>query len=142
MATATIAMNVKAPADKVWAYLNATQNIADWWGNCTEVHQKADANSCCLEWRERISGVTLHADVVETMEQPGEQIRLHMCGDICGDILWQVRPQNGGTQVVLLSDYDLPVHRLAPYLSPYRLLTFQQTEAEAMAARIRARFVA
>jgi hypothetical protein len=78
----------------------------------------------------------------ETEEAPGKAMRLHLTGDLCGDMRWLVQPENAGSRIVFVSDYDLPVRSLVPYLSPVRILTFQEDEADAIIERVREHFSA
>lgn len=142
MATALRNIYAPVPAEQVRDYLRTPASIVEWWPDCNEIHDVVDCGEggCAFKWTDRPAGVVCHGEIQEQVRGAGELIALHLSGDICGEMSWQVQPENGGTHVTFRSDYDLPVRSLIPYLSPVRLLRFQEDEADAIAARIRGKF--
>ena len=120
----------------------ARKNIVEWWPNCEEIHdvRPLSEGGFAFKWTDKPGGVTCRGEIEETVVEPGEGIALHIAGDICGDIRWRVQQNGGGTYVTFESDYDLPVRSLIPYLSPVRILMFQQHEADAIAKKVQERF--
>lgn len=142
MARAARSVHVEATVEQVWDYLRDPKSIVEWWPNCTEIHnvQACADGGCTFKWTNKPGGVTCCGEIAEFVSDPDDGIVLHLAGDICGELHWRARRENGGTQVTFDSDYDLPVRALIPYLSPVRLLTFQQQEADEIAAKVREHF--
>ena len=142
MATAVRNLHVNAPAEQVWEYLQTPGSIVEWWPDCEEIHDitRRSDGALTFKWTDKPAGVSCHGEIAETVEEPGKTLALHLTGDLCGDLHWRVRGENGGTDLVLESDYDLPVRSLIPFLSPVRILTFQQDEADAIVEKVREHF--
>ena len=142
MATAMRSMQVKATAEEVWDYLQTPGNIVEWWPNCEEIEdvRPLSEGRLAFKWTEKPAGVTCRGEIEAVVRTPGEGLSLHVAGDIYGDMSWRVERTNGSTRVDFASDYDLPIRALIPYLSPVRLLRFQQDEADAIVAQVRKRF--
>jgi hypothetical protein len=142
MPTALRSIYVDAPVEQVREYLRTPASVVEWWPDCDEVHdveQRSDGH-VGFKWTDKPAGVVCHGETDETAQGSGEDILMRLSGDLCGDMSWRVQGENGGALVTFRSDYDLPVRSLIPYLSPVRLLRFQQDEADAIAAKIRAKF--
>ena len=117
-----------------------TGNLADWWPHCLCFDGKRPLPGYCFEWLDQKTHLALLAQIEEVLAQPGVGITFHLAGDICGDIVWRVRRENGGSAVGVAADYSLPLRRMLPFMSPVRAWRFQQDEADAMLARVQARF--
>jgi hypothetical protein len=135
-------MQVKATAEEVWDYLQTPRNIVEWWPDCEEIHdvRSLSGGGFAFKWTDKPAGVTCRGEIETVVRTPGEGLSLHVAGDIYGDMTWRVERKNGSTCVDFASDYDLPIRALIPYLSPVRLLRFQQDEADAIVAKVRERF--
>lgn len=144
MSTATRSAFLSAPAGQVWDYLRTPGNMVEWWPDCEEIHGVARGDDGVIRfgWTDRPAGILCHGETAETEEEPGKTVRLHLTGDLCGDMRWMVQHENGGSRVIFISDYDLPVRSLVPYLSPVRILTFQEDEADVVIRRVREHFSA
>jgi uncharacterized protein YndB with AHSA1/START domain len=142
VATTVRRIYVVATAEQVWDYLQTPKNIVDWWPNCEEIHavRPLSEGGFVFKWTDKPAGVTCCGEIEETVVEPGEDLALHIAGDICGDIRWQVKQNEAGTHVTFESDYDLPVRALIPHLSPFRLLMFQQDEADAIMEKVTEHF--
>jgi hypothetical protein len=142
MSTVTRSAHLSVPAEQVWDYLRAPANMIEWWPDCEEIHDVARSENGVIQfgWTDRPAGVPCHGITTETEEEPGKALRLHLTGDLCGDMRWVVQRENGGSRVIFISDYDLPVRSLVPHLSPVRILTFQDDEADAIIRTLRERF--
>lgn len=144
MATAARSIDIHATPEEVWEYLRTPANIVEWWPGCEAIHDVAPQSDggFTFQWIDKPAGVTCRGEIEETIVEPGEGIRLHIGGDICGEMRWRVHRENGGVRVRFESDYDLPVRALIPHLSPIRILRFQEDEADAIANRLRQRYAA
>lgn len=138
MATAIRSLHVNATAAQVWEYLQTPANIVEWWPDCEEVHDvvRRDDMHLSLKWTDKPAGVLCHGEIAETIEEPGKALDLRLTGDLCGELHWQIRGENGSTDIVFESDYDLPVRSLIPILSPVRILNFQQDEADRIVEKV------
>ena len=141
MTTANRSVRVEAPADQVRDYLSTPNNIVEWWPDCVEIHDLIrEPGGYAFGWTDSPAGVPCHGEMRETVEGAGETIALRLTGDLHGLMTWRAEPEGGGTRVTFQSDYDLPVRALIPYLTPARLLRFQQDEADAVTAKVREKF--
>jgi hypothetical protein len=142
MPTAVRRIHVNVPTEQVWDFLQTPGSIVEWWPDCVEIHDvtRRGDGEVTFGWTDKPAAVTCHGEIVETVEVPGKSLVLHLVGDLCGDLHWRISSENGGTDLVFESDYDLPVRALLPFLSPFRILTFQQDEADKIAEKIREHF--
>jgi uncharacterized protein YndB with AHSA1/START domain len=142
MCIATRSLHVDAAAEQVWEYLRTPANMTEWWPDCEEIHDvaRSDDGAVRFKWTDKPAGVVCHGETAETLEEPEKRLRLHLTGDLCGDLRWAVQDENGGSRLTFESDYDLPVRSLVPYLSAVRILNFQRDEADAVIRRVREHF--
>lgn len=138
MTTVAISMHVKATAEQVWEYLRSSRNIVEWWPNCAALEDvpPLSEGGFAFKWTGERGEAVLRSEVEEVLAEPGEGISVHLAGDICGTIRWRVRREDGGTRVVLQTDYAVRLRPLLMHLSPLRLLRFEQDEAAAIASRV------
>lgn len=118
------------------------ENIVEWWPHCQAVREGGPEAGGRFDftWTDKPGGIVCHEEIEETVIVPGEGITLHLAGDICGDLRWQVRCENGGTHLTFVSDYSLPVRSLIAHISPIRLVAFEEHEADEIAASVRRHF--
>ena len=142
MARAMRSAYLETTAEDLWSFLEAPQNITEWWPNCVQIYdvKRSEDGRLAFKWVDRCGELALRGEVEEVVEQAGKRLAVHITGDIHGDMAWRLEPQNGGVKLDFESDYDLPVRSLIPFLSPVRLLTYQQDEADAIVARMRERY--
>ena len=133
---------LETTAEDLWSFLEAPQNITEWWPNCVQIYdvRRSEDGRLAFKWVDRCGELALRGEVEEVVEQAGKRLAVHITGDIHGDMAWRLEPQNGGVKLDFESDYDLPVRSLIPFLSPMRLLTYQQDEADAIVARMKERY--
>jgi carbon monoxide dehydrogenase subunit G len=136
MATTHRSIHVEASASRVWDYLLTPESILEWWPGCVEIHSVAREGDggYAVEWTNRPAGVMCRGEMVAACRPEGEglAITLRVSGDLYGDMSWEVQGEGSGTRLTFRSDYDMPVRALIPYLSPYRILMYQQDEADAI----------
>jgi hypothetical protein len=142
MGTAVRDIYVGAAAEQVWDFLQVPKNIVEWWPHCEAVRDGGpeDGGRFDFTWADKRGGIVCHEEIEQAEVVPGEGITLHLAGDICGDLHWRGRGENGGTRLTFVSDYSLPLRSLIAHISPIRLVAFEEHEADEIAASVRRHF--
>ncbi|MCU0508185.1 MAG: SRPBCC family protein [Anaerolineae bacterium] len=142
MARALRSLHLGAPVDEVRDFLQEPANMLEWWPDCDEIDdlRVCDVGAIAFKYADKPAGVMCRGEVEERVVGDCGDVALHLTGDLHGDMRWRIEAEDGGTRVTFESDYDMPVRALIPYLSPVRLLRYQEDEADQVAAKLREKF--
>jgi uncharacterized membrane protein len=66
-----------------------------------------------------MAGVDLDGELVAVEYEPERHVRWAMTGDLDGEITWELRPENGATDLTYTARYDLPVPVLDAVVEPF-----------------------
>jgi hypothetical protein len=133
---------LEAPVDEVRDFLQTPANMLEWWPDCDEIDdlEVCDVGAIAFKYADKPGGVACRGTIEERVLANGEDLALRLSGDLHGSMRWHLEPEDCGTRVTFESDYDMPVRALIPYLSPVRLLRYQEDEADQIAVRLREKF--
>jgi hypothetical protein len=142
MARAVRSLHVGARVEQVRDFLQVPTNMLEWWPDCDEIDdlEVCDVGAIAFKYADKPAGVVCRGEIEERVLEDCGDVTLRLSGDLHGTMRWHLEPEDGGARVTFESDYDMPVRALIPYLSPVRLLRYQEDEADQIATRLREKF--
>lgn len=118
--------HIDAPADRVWAALTDPLTWPRWWPYVRRVQtlREGDADGLGavrrIEWATRLPyEIVIEVEAVESVKP--ERLRGRSRGQLNGEGVWLLRPENGATNVTYVWRVELAkrwMRWLAPLLAP------------------------
>jgi carbon monoxide dehydrogenase subunit G len=105
----TETVEIAAPLDDVWAYMDDPHNqpaISPSISEVRDVDQRADGKSLAFTYR--MVGVPLDGRLETTTYEPRDRVVFEMTGALSGEITWTFGATERGTRFTYGAAYDVP----------------------------------
>lgn len=137
MAKVERSITIGAPAEKVFAYIEAPMNTLEWLPGMLEVKDATGQGvGSGYHWAYKMAGVRFEGESTVTEHVPNERIVFQNKGGIPSTWTWVFQPHEGGTKISLVVEYTVPVlGKLAESL----VLKQNEREADLAMANIKAK---
>jgi len=133
----TKTIKINAPIEKVFDYMNTPANLPAVWPSMVEVKDvKPLANGGKhFHWKYKMAGMPFEGDSDTVEFVPNQHVVMKNTG-IPSTFDWTYRPANGGTELVMTSEYTIPVPVLGK-LAEGVVVRLNEQEAEALLANVK-----
>ena len=110
MPTINSSTKIKAPVDKVFAYVTDPTNLAEWMVGITEVKDVTGSGvGQHHHWTYKMVGVPLHGKTTITEHVPNERFATKSEGGATSIFTFTFAPHEGGTKLNMNVDYTIPI---------------------------------
>ena len=139
MATAKSSININAPVEKVFEYVQP-ETLPEIWPSFVEVKNVKELpnGGYSWEWVYKMAGMRFNGASEDTEFVANERTVSHSTGGIESTITWMYQPEDGGTKVTIIAEYTVPVPLLGRLAEAF-IVKLNEHEAEAILANLKAR---
>jgi uncharacterized membrane protein len=110
MATITRSIDINAPVEKVFAYLNDPTSGPEWMVSMMEVSNVTGSGvGQRYNWKYKMIGIPFQGESTVTEQVLNERGVVENKGGIPSTFRWTFTPLKGGTKLDLEVDYTIPV---------------------------------
>ena len=110
MATLSKSAAIHAPPDRVFAYVTAPSNFADWLPSMVEVRNVLGAGAGQqYEWTYKMAGMLLRGQSTVVEYTPNQRAVFQSIGSIGSDWTFTVEPHEAGALLRIEVEYSVPV---------------------------------
>jgi uncharacterized membrane protein len=103
-------INISAPVEKVFAYIEDPMKNPEWMVGLSEVTDVTGSGvGQHNHWKYKMAGVPLHGETTITEHVPNERSVSESKGGVTSTITFTYAPHEGGTKLDLEVDYTIPV---------------------------------
>lgn len=130
MTTIEKSIEIKAPPEKVYAFIDDAMHFPEFWPSLIEVKdvELLPAGGHRFHYLYKMAGARFEG-VTETIEHKLNEVLVDRAkGQIEGTFSWKIMPVNGFTKLMLAVNYDLPPEVLKKLDEP---VLVEQNELEA-----------
>lgn len=143
MAKITKMINIDAPVDKVFSFMNNPGNLPEIWPSMVEVKdiKPAPVGGYNFSWVYKMAGLRLDG-ASETTEFIANQRNVtKSTKGINSTFIWQYESKDGGTKLTVEVEYIVPVPLLGKLAESF-IIKQNEHEADALLANLKARMEA
>jgi len=140
MVTIEKSVLVKAPREKVYAYLEDPRHLPEIWPSMVEVADVAElpAGGHRFHWTYKMAGMRFEGDS-ETVEiQPEAHYVQKNTGQIPSTFDWTFVGKDGSTELRMKTEYEIPETLLGKLARPF-LVKLNEREAETVLGNLKDR---
>lgn len=103
-------VDVRAPAEQVYAFLTQPANLPKVWPSLIEVSNitRAEDGSHSFDWTYKMGGLKFHGTSRTTEVEPSRRIVSRNEGGIPSTFRWSLEPRGDGTRVLCEVVYEIP----------------------------------
>jgi uncharacterized membrane protein len=110
MPTINNSINMNAPVEKVFAYVEDPMNLTEWMVSISDVTDVTGSGvGQRYHWKYKMAGVPLHGETTVTEQVPNERSVTESKGGVTSTIRFTYAPHEDGTKLDLEVDYTIPV---------------------------------
>jgi len=129
MAKVEKSIEIAAPPEKVFAYLNDPMAMPQWMPGMIEVSDiVGEGVGLHYKWVYKMAGIRFSGESAVQERVPDERIVVKGTGGIPNTWVWSLTPEKGGTKLDLAVEYTVPVPVLGKLAEP---LVVRQNDREA-----------
>jgi uncharacterized protein YndB with AHSA1/START domain len=143
MAKIVKSTTIKAPADKIFEYVETPANVPEYWPSLLEVKdvEPLAGGGYKYGWVYKMAGIRFEGHTVTTEFIPNQRTVSESEGGVSSTVTWTYEAVDDGTKVTMEGDYTvhLPVLRK---LAESFLAKLNENEAETILANVKARLEA
>lgn len=143
MAKTRTTIKINAPVEKVFAYISEPANQVEIWPSLVEVRdvEQLPGGGYRHSWVYKMAGVPMTGSTRTTEFVPNRRFVEVTEGGVASKITWSFEPEDGGTRLVVDSEYTVPVPVLGR-MAEALIVKMNQREAELIMANLKARMEA
>lgn len=140
MATVERSTTIDAPAEQVFAYVDARENLPEIWPSMVEVTdvQALPDGGKRLRWTYKMAGMRFDGASADVEWVANRRLVTRSTGGIDSTVTWTFEPAEGTTRVRFRADYRVPVPLLGRLAEPF-IVRQNEHEAETLLANLKAR---
>lgn len=134
----TRTIKINAPVEKVFAYLTTPTNLPQVWPSMVEVKdvKPLPNGGTHFHWKYKMAGMPFEGDS-DTLEfVPNQHVVMENKTGIPSKFDWTYRAANGGTELVMTSEYTIPVPVLGK-LAESLVIKINEHEAETLLTNVK-----
>lgn len=110
MAMINRTIDVRAPVEKVFAYVADPMATLEWMVSMMEVSDvRGSGIGTRFHWKYKMAGIPFQGEAVRTDEVPNERFVVENEAGIPSTFMWSFTQHDEGTKVDLEVDYTIPV---------------------------------
>ncbi len=141
MAKFARSVSIKAPVEEVFNYWKDPSNWPEVWSSMVtakDVVLTPDGVGTSHKWVYKMVGIILEGESIFLVCDQNHRIEAKTWGGIDCIFDWTFEPENGGTKMTAVVDYEIPIPVLGKLVDLFALAA-NEHEAEATLANLRAR---
>lgn len=121
MATVSESIEIDAPVETVFEYLDDPHNHAEVTPSVTNVRnvERLDNGGKRLDCTYTMAGVGLETELKQTVHEPNERMVFEMHSGIDGELELEFDAANGGTEVTYSANYEVPGRVVSKVFEPF-----------------------
>jgi len=129
-------ININAPADKIFDYVDDSTNLPEIWPSMVEIKDVKEDKS--FTWVYKMAGMHFEgsSDLIESIA--GKRHVTKSTRGIPSTFVWTYQPEQAGTKLTLECEYTIPVPLLGKLAESF-IVKMNEREAEAMLANLKTR---
>ena len=141
MATIKSAITINAPVQKVFEYA-IPENLPEIWPSLVEVKniKELPNGGYSWDWVYKMAGMKFNGSSVHTEYVVNERTVAQSTG-IDSTITWTYEPEDGGTRMIALTEYKIPVPLLGKIAEAF-IVKVNENERATILANLKARLEA
>ena len=131
-------IHIDAPVEKVFEFANKPENMPEIWPSMIKVDniEKLSSGGNEYDWDYKMAGMPFHGHTYTTEFEPNKHVVAENKTGIPSKFVWDYRAHNGGTQLDLQVEYEVPVPLLGK-LAEKAVRKINENEAEVMLANLK-----
>lgn len=131
---------IRAPAEKVFEYINVPTNLTEIWPSMVGAKdvQRLPNGGNSFRWVYKMAGMSFEGTSVDTDVVPNERIVSKTEGGIESVVTWAIQPENGGSKVTFDAEYTVPIPLLGKLAEAF-IVKLNENEAETILANLKSR---
>jgi ligand-binding SRPBCC domain-containing protein len=143
VAKTTTITKINAPVERVFAYISEPTNQVEIWPSLIEVKdvERLPGGGYSHSWVYKMAGVRMTGSTRTTEFVPNSRFVEVTEGGVSSTITWRFEPEDGGTRLVVETEYTVPVPVLGR-MAEALIVKMNQREAELIMANLKARMEA
>lgn len=130
---------INAPAEEVFTFLTNPNNLPSVWPSLVEVkNEKHDASGAhSFDWTYKMAGIHFHGHAESTEVEKNRRVVSKNEGGIPSTFTYTYSPKDGGTELRMTSEYELPDRAIAKLAEPL-VTRINEREAETLLHNLKA----
>lgn len=136
-------ITIKAPVEKVYAYMSEPSNLTEIWPSMVEVKDSRDPGKVGggFSWVYKMAGMRFEGSSEYTEVIPCEHVITKSVGGIPSTFEWTYKPAEAGTQLTVQVEYTVPVPLLGKLAEAF-IVKQNEQEMDTLLANLKSRMEA
>jgi uncharacterized membrane protein len=110
MEKVTQSIDINAPVEEVFSYVENPDNQMDWMTSLIDVRNvSGESQDLRFEWTYKMAGVSLDGETARVQHVASKRLVSKSKGGIESTFDFVFTPSNGGTRVDLTVEYEIPI---------------------------------
>jgi uncharacterized membrane protein len=140
MATVEKAITIDAPPERVFEYFDEPTNLLEIWPSMVDITdvKRMPNGGAQYHWAYKLLGLRFEGDTETVAFERDRHVVEKNTGQIPSTFDWEFRPADGGTEVSLKVEYEIPSKLLGRFSEPF-IVKLNDREAETVLANLKDR---
>ena len=111
MAKIMKSVSIKAPVEKIFAYMENPANLPQIWPSMVEVKNIKDepGGGYNYDWVYKMAGIHFNGSSKTTEHVPNKRLVVQTSKGIESEFIWEYQPETEGTKLTVECEYKVPI---------------------------------
>ena len=136
-------VSIKAPAEKIFSFINDPRGLPEVWPSMVEVRNvhPGPVGGNNFDWTYKMAGMLFKGSTEQLESTPNQRLVSENKKGIPSKFVWTCQPEADGTRLNLQVEYTVPVPLVGKVAEAF-IIKLNQNEMDVMLANLKARMEA